>query len=118
MRLNAAASSSNSSPVRITARCSTSPSRTALATSRRCVTGFTITYRTTAHSENIERKPTTMAAVHKMARFLATASTVSWSSIVTRTTAIKSPSFKFVIRRRSHAACGSSRTRHWRYIGW
>ena len=66
MRLNAAASSSNSSPVRITARCSTSPSRTALATSRRCVTGLTITYRTTAHSENIERKPTTMAAAHKI----------------------------------------------------
>ena len=64
MRLNAAASSSNSSPVRITARCSTSPSRTALATSRRCVTGLTITYRTTAHSENIDKKPTTIAAVH------------------------------------------------------
>ena len=35
------------------------------------MTGLTITYRTTAHSENIERKPTTMAAAHKIARFLA-----------------------------------------------
>ena len=67
MRLNAAPSSSNSSPVRIDARCSTSPSRTALATSRRCVTGFTITYRTTAHNENIETNPTTIAAVHSSA---------------------------------------------------
>ena len=91
MRLNAAPSSSNSSPVRIAARCSTSPSRTALATSRRCVTGLTITYRTTAHNENIEQKPTTIAATHNPAQAVTRASTVSWSSIVTRTTAIKSP---------------------------
>ena len=107
MRLNAAASSSNSSPVRIAARCSTSPSRTALATSRRCVTGLTITYRTTAHSENIERKPTTIAAVHKPARFLARASTVSWSSIVTRITAIKSSVARLRIRNRAQHLDGN-----------
>ena len=110
MRLNAAASSSNSSPVRISARCSTSPSRTAFATSRKCFTGFTITYRTTAHSENIDRNPTTIAAVHRPARFLASAFD---RLLVVDRHADHRHQVAFLelrIRRRAQRLCGNSRT--------
>ncbi len=93
MRLNACESSSNSSPVSIWLRIVSRPAAIASETSRRCFTGFTITYLTMMYDESIATIAVMSAAVISIARFRLIAVIVCFIGSVTATAPARSPTF-------------------------
>ena len=91
MRLKAWESSSNSSPVRMSLRKSRVPRAISSATSLRCSTGLTITYRTIAHAASIASTAVTTPVVSRNTSFRARLARVAVSGSVTCTAPSSAP---------------------------